>query len=178
MAVSRALRRLLRIRDLEEEQSKLAMEAALGELNRMENALTATGERSRRGRRLVLHSAVTNQSIDRMAGLAEVQAAKLHAELLTPRIEAKSDEVTELRQAYLAKRIERRQAETLISEAEARDELEAGRRGQQALDDWYRNRIHRDEAAAEIAAAAELRQAMTRAAGVEARPLSVDRKKS
>ena len=34
MAVSRALRRLLRVRELEEEQSRLALESALGELQR------------------------------------------------------------------------------------------------------------------------------------------------
>ncbi len=57
MAVSRALRRLLRIRELEEEQSRLALESALGELNRLKHALTATAERDRRGRRLVEASA-------------------------------------------------------------------------------------------------------------------------
>jgi hypothetical protein len=39
MAVSRALRRLLRIRELEEEQCRLALESTLGELNRLESAL-------------------------------------------------------------------------------------------------------------------------------------------
>jgi len=47
MAVSRALRRLLRIRELEEEQNRLALESALGELNRLEYALEATIERGR-----------------------------------------------------------------------------------------------------------------------------------
>jgi hypothetical protein len=42
MAVSRALRRLLRIRDLEEEQSRLALESAIGDLNRLESTLAAT----------------------------------------------------------------------------------------------------------------------------------------
>ena len=44
MAVSRALRRLLRIRELEDEQCRLALESTLGELNRLECALTATAE--------------------------------------------------------------------------------------------------------------------------------------
>jgi hypothetical protein len=42
---------------------------------------------------------------------------------------------------FLAKRVERRQAETLIHEIEAQDAVIAGRRSQQALDDWYLNRL-------------------------------------
>jgi flagellar export protein FliJ len=146
MAVSRALRRLLRIRDLEEEQGKIALENALGELNRLENALTATTARDHRGRMLVESSAHSGQLADRIAGIEEVRIAKRHAELLGPRIENKAEEVIERRQAYLEKRVERRQAETLISETEARDAVETNRRSQQGIDDWYRNRLHRNTA--------------------------------
>ena len=149
MAVSRALRRLLRIRDLEEEQSRLALESALGELNRLEHALGATVERDRRGRRLVETSVRTGQLPDRLAGLEETRAASRHAAALGPRIEAVEEEVTALRLEFLGKRVERRQAETLIRETEARDAIKAGRRGQQALDDWYRSRLYREAAEAE-----------------------------
>ena len=44
------------------------------------------------------------------------------------------------RQAFLGKRIERRQAETLIEEAEALESVEAGRRAQRDLDDWFLSR--------------------------------------
>jgi hypothetical protein len=150
MAVSRALRRLLRIRDLEEEQSKLALESAVGELNRLEYALTATAERDRRGRRLVDASALSGELRDRLAGIEETRTAERHAAALEPRIEAKKDHVLALREAFLSKRVERRQAETLIKETEARDAVDAERRSQQSLDDWYRSRMHREEAEAEI----------------------------
>ena len=39
MAVSRALRRLLRIRDLEEEQHRLFLESAMGQMQALESAL-------------------------------------------------------------------------------------------------------------------------------------------
>ena len=42
------------------------------------------------------------------------------------------------------KRVERRQAETLIHETEAQEVIESGRRGQQSLDDWYSSRLYRD----------------------------------
>jgi flagellar biosynthesis chaperone FliJ len=144
MAVSRALRRLLRIRDLQEEQSKLALESALSELHRLEHALVATFERNRRGRSLVQSSAQTGQLMDRLAGLEETRSASLHAAALGPRIDAMGDVVVDRRQEFLAKRVERRQAETLIEETEAREATEAGRRGQQALDDWYSSRLYRD----------------------------------
>jgi hypothetical protein len=146
MAVSRALRRLLRIRELEEEQCRLALESTLGELNRLECALTATVERDRRGRRLVETSARTGQLPDRLAGLEEARAADRLVAVLEPRIVVKEEEVAERRQQFLLKRVEHRQAETLIQQTEARDAIEAGRSNQQRLDDWYSSRLFRKDA--------------------------------
>ncbi|MGA2168053.1 MAG: hypothetical protein ABSG62_07550 [Terracidiphilus sp.] len=154
MAASRALRQLLRIRDIEEEQSRLALESALSQLNRLEHALAATAERDRRGRRLVDASARTGELPDRLAGLEETRAAGRHAAALAPRIADAELGVAARRREFLLKRVERRQAETLIQEAEARDAVEAGRREQQALDDWFRNRLHGEEAQAEPSASA------------------------
>lgn len=140
MAVSRALRRLLRIRNLQEEQSRLVLESAVSELHRLENAMTATVVRDRQGRSLIQASAQTGELPDRLAGIEETRAALRHAAALAPRIETTGEEVTRLRQEFLLKRVERRQAETLIQETEARDAVESGRRSQQALDDWYNSR--------------------------------------
>jgi len=149
MAVSRALRRLLRIRNLEEEQGRLALESALGELRNLQNALASTVERARRGRRLVGASAHSGELPDRLAGLEETRAAGRHAAALAPRIADAELDVVTLRREFLARRVERRQAETLIRETEAQDAAEAGRRGQQALDDWFGNKMHRAGAEAE-----------------------------
>jgi hypothetical protein len=149
MAVSRALRRLLRIRSIEEEQSRLALDSALGELNRLERALAATSEQDRRGRRLVATSARTGELADRLAGLEETRAADRFAVALTAKIEDVRLEAATLRQKFFARRLERRQAETLIQEAEAQEAVEAGRRSQQGIDDWYGNRLHRDGASTE-----------------------------
>lgn len=126
MAVSRSLRRLLRIRELEEEQSRLVLELALSELNRLEHALTATAARERRGRSLVQASAHSGQLPDRLAGLEETRSSLRHAAALGPRIEATGDDVAALRREFLGKRVERRQAETLIQETEAEDAIAAG----------------------------------------------------
>jgi flagellar biosynthesis chaperone FliJ len=166
MAVSRALRRLLRIRDIEEEQCRLALESAVGERNRLEHALTMTGERERRGRQLVKTSVHTSELRDRLAGLEEARAATRLAAALGPRIAEAELDVAALRREYLFKRVERRQADTLIQETEARDAIEANRRNQQALDDWHGNRVHREQDDAEqgdtVASRTAIRKAVTR----------------
>ena len=68
MAVSRALRRLLRVLEIEEEQSRLALESAVGELGILEHSLTATRTRERSGRRLVISSAQSGELPDRGRG--------------------------------------------------------------------------------------------------------------
>jgi len=145
MAISRALRRLLRIRNLEEEQSRLAVESALVELRRLEHALRASVERERRGRGLITLSARNGELPDRVAGVTEMRIASAHATALTPRIAESEGEVADLREEFLLRRVERRQAETLIDETEERDAVEAARRGQQTLDDWYGGRLHGEE---------------------------------
>jgi hypothetical protein len=77
-----------------------------------------------------------------LAGLEETRAADRHREALAPRITDAELDVVELRQEFLAHRVERRQAETLIEETESRDAADAGRRGQQSLDDWFGIRLH------------------------------------
>jgi flagellar biosynthesis chaperone FliJ len=146
MPVSRSLRRLLRIRDIEEEQCRLALESALGELNRLEHALAATAERERRGRRLVETGVRGGELLGRLAGIEETRAAKRLATALAPRIAQTALDVAVSREEYLGKRVERRQAETLIGETEARDAVAADRREQQGIDDWYHSRMQLAEA--------------------------------
>lgn len=145
MAVSRVLRRLLRIRQLEEDQGRRALEAAAGDLRRLEQAQAATHRHDRQGRRLVEASVETGELTDRLAGLEEQHAADRWQQSLIPRIQTAEAGVAGLRAEYLARRVERRQVETLAEESKARAEFEAGRRNQQGIDDWFRNRLHRDE---------------------------------
>ena len=98
--------------------------------------------RARGGRRLVGASAHSGELEDRLAGIEETRAAGRKAEVLKPRITDAELDVVALRQEFLARRIERRQTETLIRETEARDAVDRGRRGQQTLDDWFGNKKH------------------------------------
>jgi hypothetical protein len=142
------MRRLLRVRDIQEEQSRLALESATGELRRLEDAMQATVSQDRRGRMLVGSSAHSGELPDRLAGLEETRTAVRFRAAVAPRVTAAQFELSALREEFLARRVDRRQAETLIEETEARDAIDRGRRSQQALDDWHRFRLHQGKAEA------------------------------
>ncbi|MGA3332898.1 MAG: hypothetical protein ABSC62_01900 [Terracidiphilus sp.] len=128
---------------MEEEQRQAALESALGDLSRLEVALAVVQERERRGRRLVAASAETGEFMDRIAGLEEMRAARRHAAALTPRIAEAELAVTARRREFLAKRVERRQVESLIQRAEFKEAVQAGRRTQGELDGWFLSRALR-----------------------------------
>ncbi len=144
MAVSRAMRRLLRVLEIQEEQYRAALASALADLRRLEHAMAATANRDRGGRRLVAASASTGELADRLAGLEETSAARRHAAALAPRIMEAKLAANARQQDFFSKRIERRQAETLIRKTEAEDSLAAGRRAQQGLDGWFLRGLRRN----------------------------------
>jgi flagellar biosynthesis chaperone FliJ len=147
MAVSRGLGRLLKVRLLEEEQCRIALETAVGHLHRLEHARAFAGERERRGRQIIHQAIQAGELPDRIAGIEEERAALRQAAMLEAAIPQSREFVHTLRETYLSARIERRQVETLINEAKAAEALDADRRGQQALDDMYGSRRQVAEAA-------------------------------
>ncbi len=142
MAVSKPLERLLRIRDLQEEQHRLALETAAARLRELEAARVGAGKMERAGRALIGASVQTGELADRQGGLVQAAAASRRGELLAQHIARAEAETKQLRQTFLEKRVERRQAETLLSESEARSAIESNRRSQRALDDWHGSRKH------------------------------------
>jgi flagellar biosynthesis chaperone FliJ len=140
VAVSRTLRRLLRIRELQEEQSRSALETALGELSQLETALTATEQRDRSGRKLVGSGAQSGNLTDRVAGIEEMRAAAGVASALSVRLAAAERRVAALRDSFVSSRMQRQQARTLVEDGEARIAAAEARRDQQELDDLHRVR--------------------------------------
>jgi hypothetical protein len=137
MPVSNALKRLLRIRDLEQEQHRIMLESALGELRLLEEALARASARERDGRSSFAASVRTRELTERHSARVETTIGSHHAHSLEPRIARAEAEAAFRRQEYLLKRMERRQAETLIRATEAADAVEKARQSQQALDDRY-----------------------------------------
>ncbi|MDR3723834.1 MAG: flagellar FliJ family protein [Terracidiphilus sp.] len=142
----RFLPRLLRILELEEEQRQSALESAVGELHRLQSALTATVASQKRGRRLIASSVQVGSCEDRLAGIEMTRSAADLEQKLHPRIAGAEDDVTRAREVFLAKRVERRQVEALLESAQAEYDLEIRRRSQAALDEWYLSRDQGREA--------------------------------
>lgn len=144
MAPVRTLERLLRVLTIEEEQEQAALESALSVLRYWESYLKAALERERRGRRLVVASASTGDGIDRAAALAETNAGSRMAAAMTTRVAKAQQNVAVQRERFLAKRLERRQAETLLRDVKARESVEQQRRVQRSADDWYLGQLWRN----------------------------------
>ena len=85
MAIRGALDRLFRVRELEEEQCGAAVEEAVVQMRRLENAVVAAQERIRRGRLLVAASAQSGDLLDRVAGVEETRSAGRAQENLSNR---------------------------------------------------------------------------------------------
>ena len=140
MAVSRAMRRLQQVLEIQESECLAAMESARAELTQLEQNLVRSIARERGGRRLASASATTGEIVDRIAGIEETRSARRLTAALEPRIAEAQAALDATRREFLSKRVERRQTETLIEEAEAAGKVEAARRAQKNLDDWFLSR--------------------------------------
>ena len=137
MAVSKSVRRLLRVLDLEEESRRRELESAQAEQARLDVALTSATQRERDGRVLFADGVRREDADNRWMGLKEVDAGRRCGAVLQQSIQQSMHAVEALRTALLEKRVERKQAEALVKAAEARESVEEDRRTQQSLDTWY-----------------------------------------
>jgi hypothetical protein len=135
------MRRLLQVRVIEEEQRQLAVESAIGELKHLQGGMAAAQERERRGRRLVTAGVAADDLIDRLAGLEESTSARRHSSALAARLAGTEQSVALRRRELLAKRVERRQVERLVEDAEDDEAVAVARRAQREMDDWFLGRL-------------------------------------
>ena len=140
MLVKRTLSRLLRLRELEEEQSRLELELAVAERNRAQQEIAFVTRRQVLGRRNFAAGIVEQNRLARAAALFESEEARRQRLRLYPQLEAADAEVARQQAEFLLRRTGRRQVETLVENERGRAEVEAGRRAQQILDDWYGRR--------------------------------------
>ena len=146
MPVSRSVRRLLRVLGLEEESRRRDLTSAQGELAQLDAALRAAKKREGDGRCLFTTSVQSEDLRDRLVGQAEVNAGRHRGLVLQQHLHQSNQVVDALRAAFLDKRVERRQAETLVKTADASEALEEDRRTQQTLDTYYLMRPPTDSA--------------------------------
>lgn len=133
----KTLRRLTRIRELEEDQSRLVLEAAARSREQAAAELLAAHQECLNGRADLVHGVEHDDPRDRQTGLIRMQVATRQAEFLRPQLQQLDEQLAVQREEYQARRIARRQVETLLTEAELRVRQETDRRAQQMLDDWF-----------------------------------------
>ncbi len=144
MAVPHGLRRLHKLRLAEEQQKRSALASALQELHRLEGALKLALGRATLGRRIVNASVQSGKQEDRFAGLEEIAAADRLARVLAIQIHRTEEYIAKAREDFFAKRVQRRQVETLLEVAIAESAAEEKRKSQIELDDWHRSRSNTD----------------------------------
>lgn len=144
------LRRLLRIRQLEEEASRMAVELSVLERDRRIAELAVAGELRNQGRMEFLRRAGEADTAGRAGAWMEVEEAEHQQKQIVPRLAQAESEVSERREEYLAQRTRRRQVETLLEREDAQNREKAARRAQQLLDDWFSRRSTKSAAAMEL----------------------------
>ena len=137
MPVSSGLKRLLRIRELEEELSQSALESAVSEREHFQRTLQLAIDRKSAGRNLWGRSVAACESENRQVGLEEICIAGRLAECASMQLAEAERQLSERRESYLATRTRSRQAQTLIEETESEEARRALRRDQQELDEWF-----------------------------------------
>jgi flagellar biosynthesis chaperone FliJ len=149
MVIAPGLRRYLRVLVLEEEQTQAAFETVSAQVRALEQRLKAAANLERSGRQLIAVSAWSGEALDRIAALEQIATARRAISALRPILAEAIEVASRRRQTFLDKRVQRRQAETLVQEAEARAVVESSRRDQQSMDELHLDRIHRKSAAQE-----------------------------
>lgn len=142
----RNLGRVLRIRALFEELSQLELETRTAELRQLESA----AERQRRlslAVRLEAHQLLTepgNATTQAwLTGIGDAELLARKSNRLNTAAQKKKPVAEAAREVFLARRLERRQAETLVTAAAAADNKQELRRDQKQVDDWFQSRSAR-----------------------------------
>lgn len=146
----KAIQRLLRLRELEEEQSRRRLEAATRQLSQIELAMESAVQRQVQSRENFL-AAVTENDVQRRVGsILDMGQGVQHQRHIEPTLRAIEIEVVSQRAEFLSKRTYRQQVETLIANARQRADADTTRRAQQMLDDWYGRRTRPKNAKAKL----------------------------
>ena len=143
MAKRRVLQRLLRLRELEEELSRLELEAAVGERNRVAGELAAAVKRHAHGREVFAAAIGEPDTAGRTGAVMAMEQARKQRIRVEPRLETADREVVRQREEFLTRRTGRRQVETLVDREQLAAQEAVSHRAQQMLDDWYGRRSTR-----------------------------------
>jgi ribosome-binding ATPase YchF (GTP1/OBG family) len=137
--MSRSLKRILKIRELVEDQSRLRMETAMRDLAQIELNMDRWHRRQMFSREYGFDSLMKSDFEGRLAAEAEEYLSGQRVERLIPVRHNMQQQVFICRSDFLEKRKQTLQASTLLDKAEAEAEAERLKREQMALDEWYQS---------------------------------------
>ncbi|HTJ30423.1 MAG TPA: hypothetical protein VL346_07980 [Acidobacteriaceae bacterium] len=143
MQKEKTLARLSRLRQMEEEMSRLDLEAAVVERERLFRYWQAASNARGAGRRSFSESVEEGDGAARQSSLMAMEQSRRRQESFAAMLNSADRAIEQLRANFLARRTATRQAETLMQEARAERHADDARRLQQMLDDWFghRNRL-------------------------------------
>jgi flagellar export protein FliJ len=140
MAKRNVLERLWRLRELEEEQSRLELGARVAERNRIAQNLAEVSANAATSRGEFVVRMGDPDTAARTGALVELEQARRRQTVIRPRLDHAETEVELRRGEFLTRRTGRRQVETLLDREREAARAETARRAQQMLDDWYGRR--------------------------------------
>ncbi len=133
--------RLLRVRALFETLSAQELGRRSAEMRRLDTEAERQQQLACHARARALRLLTAGE--DWITGIMDAELARWKSGRLAGLAEARRPLVDAAREELMARRVERRQIESLISEADRAERAERARREQKHLDDWFRSRSSR-----------------------------------
>jgi flagellar biosynthesis chaperone FliJ len=140
MRAPRFLARLLRIRELEEERSRLELEAAVREQNRIASALEEAVRHEAQARRDFASGVSDMDAAGRAAAVIEMERSRRQQDFFELMLNSVESEVIRRRREFRTCQTEKEQVEELPHKEKANLQEKSDRRVHQLLDDWYARR--------------------------------------
>lgn len=147
--MSAALARLLNLRWLVEESSRMELEARAALAARIDSVQRRERESARESREravatIAAPGSAAEQAAERTMEWMNAESALGRERQLEPLARAAAERVAEEREEYFARRKERRQVESVLEAERARLRVEQERRAQRDLDDWFGMKLIRE----------------------------------
>lgn len=137
MTMKHPLTRLLRLRSLLEDVSRIELEARLQEQAQIEHALTHSQEFARAMRQRRFAGIAQARSAEWQEAEAVGEWVAREEGIFEKASQSKTSEVNAAKAEYLERRKERHQVGSVIEARAAADAIERARREQRELDDWF-----------------------------------------
>jgi len=131
------LLRVLRVRQLLEELAGATLRTRTAELRRIEEGAEQHERQAMRTRTEALDQMQRGESADAWLGMADAEILAWTSQRLRAAARHAKPAVEAAHEQMLARRVEKRQAEALLTDAEQAEQQEALRREQHRLDDWF-----------------------------------------